>query len=126
MSTRAYIGKRYSDGSIRAVYCHSDGYFNGVGLTLCKFYKDSDKIEALINGGDMSFLGDTVEETKFYGNSEPLNFCTVFSFVQDAIKSRAEYIYIFDDDAGEWTAAKTPFDTKAWDITLQPLELSEN
>ena len=38
MATRSFIGKLNHDGSITVVYCHWDGYPEGVGETLVKHY----------------------------------------------------------------------------------------
>ena len=34
MSTRSYIGKKHNDDTFTAIYCHFDGYPEGVGQTL--------------------------------------------------------------------------------------------
>lgn len=56
MSTRCYIGKLEKDGRVKAIYCHHDGYPEGVGKTLKDFYddKNADQLLAL---GDLSSLG---------------------------------------------------------------------
>ena len=61
MSTRSRIGiKDPKSGKIRSVYCHSDGYFEGVGLMLHRHYRDTAKIKALIALGDLSTLDKQV------------------------------------------------------------------
>ncbi|WDA36427.1 hypothetical protein [Sphingobium sp. YC-XJ3] len=62
MSTRSRIGIQDADGSIRSVYCHSDGYLSGVGDTLINHYADPEKVEALIALGDLSCLGEEIGE----------------------------------------------------------------
>lgn len=57
MSTRSRIGVRLSDGKIKSIYCHFDGYPEGVGRTLTKHYTDPKKVEDLIALGDISVLG---------------------------------------------------------------------
>lgn len=61
MSTRCLIGIEYDDKTIRYIYCHHDGYLAGVGKTLQEDYKDIEKIEKLLNLGDMSSLGSNPE-----------------------------------------------------------------
>lgn len=56
MSTRCMIGYKDKDG-IKAVYCHHDGYWSGVGNTLLKWYKDERKVRQLMELGAMSSLG---------------------------------------------------------------------
>lgn len=62
MATRSYIGEKFSDGSIRGIYCHWDGYPQHVGAVLLKHYSDPDKVSALINEGDMSNLRADIGE----------------------------------------------------------------
>ena len=57
MGTRSYIGKLYSDGSVKAIYCHWDGYPDHVGCILKKVYNCDEVIEELISLGDLSSLG---------------------------------------------------------------------
>ena len=40
MSTRSYIGKLLPGGSITGIYCHHDGYPEGVGVILRDHYTD--------------------------------------------------------------------------------------
>ena len=56
MSTRSSIAIKRKDGTIESVYCHSDGYLEYNGVMLNKFYKNPEKINSLINLGDLSFL----------------------------------------------------------------------
>lgn len=57
MSTRSRIAIEEDDGSIRSIYCHFDGYPEGVGAILKKHYTDPQKIEKLLELGDLSALG---------------------------------------------------------------------
>jgi hypothetical protein len=54
MSTRARIGLELSDGSILSAYHHWDGYESWLGRILNTHYNDRQKVEELIDGGDMS------------------------------------------------------------------------
>ena len=56
MATRSRIGVMLDDGSIKQVYCHFDGYVEGVGLTLIENYDTLEKAKTLISFGDMSYL----------------------------------------------------------------------
>lgn len=57
MSTRCMIGVEMGDSTIKAIYCHYDGYPEGVGKTLQKHYADPDKAARLVEMGDLSVLG---------------------------------------------------------------------
>ena len=54
MGTRSRIGIELSDSSILSVYCHWDGYPSFNGKVLREFYDTKEKVNQLINGGDMS------------------------------------------------------------------------
>ena len=68
MSTRCRIGIVEEDGTVKSIYCHHDGYVKGVGETLRKHYTDPEKIEKLINLGDISILGEEYDSEwgKYY------------------------------------------------------------
>jgi len=58
MSTRCRIAYRRPDNTVVSIYCHHDGYPDGVGQMLKDFYTDSDIIEQLMALGDLSSLGE--------------------------------------------------------------------
>ena len=62
MSTRSMIGMEMPDKTIKAIYCHFDGYLHGVGKVLNDHYTDPDKVEKLIELGDLSVLGTWYDE----------------------------------------------------------------
>ena len=117
MSTNSLIAMKTKEGKFRFVYCHSDGYLGYNGMILNDYYKDYNKVEKLINLGDISSLGTdpNVEEkdNKFFDTSTyqlhtwvrdykrwrnedcpyvELDFRTFNRMCQ---KSSAEYIYLF-------------------------------
>ena len=54
MATRGRIGIQLSDGSILSVYHHWDSYESWLGRILNTHYNTHEKVEELIDGGDMS------------------------------------------------------------------------
>ena len=60
MATRSNIGILNEDGTITAIYCHWDGYPEGVGLTLVNHYQDEDKVRELLSLGSLSILGPII------------------------------------------------------------------
>lgn len=58
MSTPCYVGKENPDKSITYIYVHHDGYLEGVGKELLNSYQDEEKINKLLELGDLSSLGD--------------------------------------------------------------------
>ncbi|NBW06397.1 MAG: hypothetical protein EBR82_00035 [Caulobacteraceae bacterium] len=66
MSTHSYIGIQNDEGSIHAIYCHYDGYLEGVGADLLQHWSDPEKLGRLIDLGDLSGLGDDLDTTQAY------------------------------------------------------------
>ena len=62
MATRGRIAIK-ENGKYRYIYNHYDSYLDNLGVTLFKFYKDADKVRELINLGNVSSVGETVENT---------------------------------------------------------------
>ena len=54
MATRSRIGLELSDGSILSAYHHWSGYPEWLGRILKTHYNTKEKVEELIDGGDMS------------------------------------------------------------------------
>jgi len=54
MGTRARIGIQLNGNSILSAYHHWDGYPEWLGKVLVEHYNTKEKVEALIDGGDMS------------------------------------------------------------------------
>ena len=49
------------NGIYKHIQVYYNSYIDSVGIMLSKYYKDVDKIKALINLGDILYLGTTVE-----------------------------------------------------------------
>lgn len=62
MATRSTIAVELPSGAIAQVYCHWDGYTEGVGRTLVDHYRNIEEAVELISHGDMSSLGKVVGE----------------------------------------------------------------
>ncbi len=78
MSTRSAIIEK--TGSVyRGIYCHFDGYEDGVGHVLLKHYQDPTKVKALIDLGDISSLGEvtTPPDGQRHSIDNPLDGITV-------------------------------------------------
>ena len=61
MSTRSRIGV-YDDQVVHWIYCHFDGYPEGVGETLLLHYTELEKIEKLMELGSLSILDRNIGE----------------------------------------------------------------
>ena len=66
MSTRSLIGILYPNNEYKYIYCHFDGYPEGVGETLIESYISREKINNLIDMGDIPDLEDRLEKITPY------------------------------------------------------------
>jgi hypothetical protein len=88
------------------IYCHSDGYFDGVGEVLKELYTDYDKVLNLIVGGHCSVVW--FDETRHYANRNGEEWANIKPRKGDTANNVAShighngYVYLFDD--GEWKA----------------------
>jgi hypothetical protein len=57
MATRSFIGILNENETVTGVYCHFDGYPDGVGKKLVEHYSDRAKAAGLIALGGISSLG---------------------------------------------------------------------
>lgn len=96
MSTRSYINIELPDGQMLGIYCHWDGYLEGVGQTLVDFWGDRTKAEELFKHGDVSSLGDTIDDCEFYSRDrgEEINPARIITEEQMR-DSWAEYFYLY-------------------------------
>lgn len=107
MATRSTIWITNEDGSRDGIYCHNDGYPDGVGSILAKFYNTEEKIRELIDLGDISYLGPTLdnEDTKSYHRwrNDPIKIYHLPK-QQDIRSFLQQYNYNWKD--GSWWMAK--------------------
>lgn len=121
MSTRSFIGYVDEDGDIHAIYCHFDGYLEGVGFTLVDHYRKFDKVRKLVSLGAIDSLhpnlsrGEhTVAFDRDLGNESGINigdllsthlFNTEKKYTEYAYEHNAEYVYLFKNNKwyyNEW------------------------
>jgi hypothetical protein len=62
MATRSYIGVRNADASVDYIYCHFDGYPDHNGKILTEHYSNINRVNELLNLGDLSVLGQFIGE----------------------------------------------------------------
>jgi hypothetical protein len=105
MATRSRIAIEREDGSVKSIYCHFDGYVDGVGKVLFEHY-DKEKLEKLIELGDISVLGTSTENTIAYhrDRGEDLHttsYLNVEGLFELGFGSSVEYVYCLTKD-GIW------------------------
>lgn len=121
MSTRSRIGILNPDGSTRTIYCHSDGYPEHQLPILTQHYSSIEKVEELLNLGDISSLGERIapnlEEEHTFKNrvkgvtvayhrdrGEPMTVALRHENIHALKKSdwSIDWFYLFDAKKGEW------------------------
>ena len=109
MGTRSNIAIEDKETKVlTVVYCHWDGYLEGVGAELLEQYNNLSMAEELIKGGDMSSLGShyaQMPERAEYPYSEtwedhkPKTFQNEYTLMYDLRGDVfIEYIYLFKND----------------------------
>jgi hypothetical protein len=71
MSTQSYIAKKQPDETFKAVYCHFDGYPDGVGRVLVDSFTDESKVDRLLELGSLSNLRSDIESENDFDNPNP-------------------------------------------------------
>lgn len=105
MSTRSDIIVHRADGKWARVYCHFDGYLEGVGQTLFEHYNDQGKAEALIEPGDMSSLSEKCDKPEGHSYESGVDGYTVY-YGRDRGETGTE-TQVFDSLAEAWPAEDT-------------------
>jgi len=68
MATRSTIARVLNNGTVKQIYCHYDGYLDGVGKTLKENYTDTKKLDKLLKLGDLSTLGPEIGRKHSFNN----------------------------------------------------------
>ena len=110
MATRSRIGYiDPKDKSIKSVYCHYDGYPAYNGVILLAHYKTLDSVKALLENGNMSVLGASLDKCEFYSRDRgekieknmPVVDVTLQGFKNRFLDSDQEFAYLLDEN-GDW------------------------
>jgi hypothetical protein len=123
MSTRSRIAIENQDGTVTSIYCHFDGYLDGVGKKLFEHY-DREKTEKLMELGDISVLGESTLDTIAYhrDRNEDLHFKTfpnVEDLFENGFNSGEEYVYCLTN-GGIWLVNR--YGSSRVDILVEELE----
>ena len=82
------------------IYCHWDGYPEGVGQALQSGYNSYEEALALILGGDLSSLEPSYSCPYSLGQGEDAVRCAP-SVLSEAVLNE-EYLYVFDYNTNQW------------------------
>lgn len=119
MSTRSVIAMTNQDGTVQAIYCHSDGYVAHNGRILQENYSDRNKVQDLMDLGDLSGLDKDIDSCVAYhrDRGEPVDFTQARTynnylelFFSEFEDSDREYVYVCLK-TGDWAVVeyKTAF-----------------
>jgi len=106
MSTNSNIAIEDKETKVlTVVYCHWDGYLEGVGAELLEQYNNLGMAEELVKRGDMSSLGnyyiDWERESETWERNKPKIYQNEYALMSDLRGDVSiEYIYLFRD--GRW------------------------
>jgi len=108
MATRSRIGLLIGDESVVSVYHHYDGYPQWLGVHLRKNYTTREKIEELLDGGDISCIDSDKDwsrekvpnHVQYYNDRGEKTEPRFDSTVEDYLAEGEEYAYLFENN--EW------------------------
>ena len=109
MSTRSNIALVKKGGAVEAIYCHQNGYPEGVGQTLAKCYGEEEEVAAMLDLGAISLLRDTLETCVFYHrdfggeNTAENTRAERYPSLAECVEAQdsdvfTEWLYLFADD----------------------------
>ncbi len=107
MSTRCRIALRLEGctaPSYHSIYCHFDGYEDGVGKILRQSYQTEERVKWLLDLGELRGLSPNGVEIYLDRKAQviPAAFSPSLAALQELAydKSGAEFLYVFAD--GQW------------------------
>lgn len=109
MSTHSRIGiLNLNDGSVRSVYCQSDGYLEHNGKILITSYTSEKTVNELIYLGDLNSLADTPKSSRNYHDwrNEELRIETSKSIHHYLHELAEAYMYLFVPRVNQWFTDK--------------------
>ena len=111
MSTRSRIALKLEDGQYRSVYCHWDGYPEGVGLVLSRHYHSEPKAHMVVRKGDLSSLEPQAPDAykdrgEPWERVKPVISPTRAHLLATARNDGADFLYTFANDQWHTTALK--------------------
>lgn len=103
MATRSTIALEFADGTVQQVYCHWDGYLSGVGAQLVSDYSDPFELRDLIDGGDMSCIGEPyTERGESYEDVKARRFASFDEYTAECQQEEYDYILRCVDGKAVW------------------------
>jgi hypothetical protein len=130
MATRSYIGIRNTDASVDYIYCHFDGYPEHNGKILTEHYSNINRVNELLNLGDLSVLGQFIGE-KMDFDKRIQDTCLAYGrdrgesnvdkknsgYDELITDQNVDYVYVFDGDYWECHSTWNPELINLYNIT---------
>ena len=121
MATRSYIGIRNADASVDYIYCHFDGYPEHNGKILTEHYSNINRVNELLNLGDLSVLGKFIGEKQDF-DKRVVGNCLAYGrdrgesnvgkkntgYDKLITDQNVDYVYVFDGDYWECHSTWNP------------------
>lgn len=113
MSTNASVHVKGTDGKIRSIYIHWDGYLSHVGKLLRDNYNTQDLADDLVHMGDCSSLEATLDDSTFYHRDRNEDWSdvqpNVSATLQDSLDDNAQqFDYYYDENGWHLVADGVP------------------
>jgi hypothetical protein len=138
MATNSRIGKMLSDGTIKQIYCHWDGYIEGgVGETLVEHYNTDENIDALLELGDLSALARNLNPTGEHSFDKPEAYVcvaygrdrgedssevsavvvTLDEWMKPFYSTMADFYYLYNN--GNWLVLDFAHEEQGWKLVKE-------
>ena len=125
MSTGCLIAKQVGEDNYKTIYCHTDGYLTHAGAVLVDFYNTEQKVDELLEVGDLSVLKERLYPNPLYTHTfDERQEGVSVAYGRDRGEQNAgakvlcseafhvpvhvfEYVYVFDLEQ-QWKYARVP------------------
>jgi hypothetical protein len=116
MATRSHIGKLLPNGKVKYIYCHWDGYLDHNGRILVDHYNTSEKVDELLELGNLSVLAPEIGEKQDFENKQRnQNYCLAYGRdrdekdqgpktcnLNDYKPEFVDYVYLYNEQGWNW------------------------
>lgn len=102
MSTRSRIAFDFGNGNVDSIYCHYDGYPDGVGSILYFYYNDAERARVLCQCGNISVLKSDLCSSSKIDDDEPYKFNSLEDLLDYFKESDQEYLYVYNVKKKSW------------------------
>ena len=104
MATRAAIIIENGDGTVTGIYNHNDGYVSYLGRMLREHYPTIEDARALVALGDVSQVGETLDDTIAYhrDRQEPWDSVKPLVCLLGDVAELIESQYIYHHNGTQW------------------------